>query len=323
MPMVINSALYRNGRRERDLSVEAISDVLHSPGAFVWLGLHEPDDAMLARVQEEFQLHDLAVEDASKAHQRPKLETYGDTLFIVLNTAQMEQGEVVFGETHLFVGRDFLVSVRHGPSASYSPVRERCEHVPHLLAKGVPFALYAVMDFVVDNYQPVLESMQEAFDAIEGQLFGDAFDRAAIEQLYRLKRQLLRLRNAALPVEDIAGQLIRLHEDVVPKELRAYFRDVADHAHRLVGALDVIREMLTTAISVNVALVSVTQNDIVKRLAGWGAILAIPTVVFSNYGMNFKGMPELQHPAGYPIVLACTAVACVWLYRKLRRSGWV
>ncbi len=323
MPMVINSALYRNGRRERDLSVEAISDVLHSPGTFVWLGLHEPDDAMLARLQEEFQLHDLAIEDARKAHQRPKLETYGDTLFIVLNTAQMEQGEVVFDETHLFVGRDFLVSVRHGPSASYSPVRERCEHTPHLLAKGAPFALYAVMDFVVDHYQPVLESLQETFDAIEGQLFGDAFDRTAIERLYTLKRQLLRLCNAALPVEDIAGQLVRLHEDVVPRELRAYFRDVADHAHRLVGALDVIREMLTTAISVNVALVSVTQNDIVKRLAGWGAILAIPTVVFSNYGMNFKGMPELQHPAGYPIVLACTVAGCVWLYRKLRRSGWI
>lgn len=323
MSMVINSALYRNGKRERDLSVEAISDVLHTPGSFVWLGLHEPDNAMLDRVQEEFGLHDLAIEDARNAHQRPKLEVYGDVLFIVLNTAQMEDGNVVFGETHLFVGRDFLVSVRHGPSASYSPVRERCERTPQLLAKGAPFALYAVMDFVVDNYQPVLERLQEEFEQIESQIFGDTFDRAAIERLYTLKRQLLRLRNAALPVEDIAGQLVRLHEDVVPKELRAYFRDIADHAHRAVGALDVIREMLTTAISVNVALVSVTQNDIVKRLAGWGAILAIPTVVFSNYGMNFKGMPELEHPAGYPIVLACMATACVWLYRKLRKSGWI
>ncbi|MBA9883092.1 magnesium and cobalt transport protein CorA [Ralstonia pickettii] len=323
MPMVINSALYRSGKRERDLSVDAISDVLHSPGSFVWLGLHEPDNAMLARVQEEFGLHDLAIEDARNAHQRPKLEVYGDSLFIVLNTAQLERGNVIFGETHLFVGKDFLVSVRHGPSASYAPVRERCERTPQLLAKGAPFALYAVLDFVVDNYQPVLESLQEEFEAIESRIFGDSFDRASIERLYTLKRQLLRLRNAALPVEDIAGQLVRLHEDFVPKELRAYFRDIADHAHRVVGALDVIREMLTTAISVNVALVSVTQNDIVKRLAGWGAILAIPTVVFSNYGMNFKDMPELEHPAGYPIVLTCTVLACVALYRKLRKSGWI
>jgi magnesium transporter len=321
--MVINSALYRNGKRERDLSVEAISDVLHTPGSFVWLGLHEPDNAMLDRVQEEFGLHDLAIEDARNAHQRPKLELYGDVLFIVLNTAQMENGNVVFGETHLFVGRDFLVSVRHGPSASYSPVRERCERTPQLLAKGAPFALYAVMDFVVDNYQPVLERLQEEFEQIESQIFGDTFDRAAIERLYTLKRQLLRLRNAALPVEDIAGQLVRLHEDVVPKELRAYFRDIADHAHRAVGALDVIREMLTTAISVNVALVSVTQNDIVKRLAGWGAILAIPTVVFSNYGMNFKGMPELDWSLGYPYALGLmvASVAAPFLY--FRNKGWL
>jgi magnesium transporter len=245
------------------------------------------------RVQEEFGLHELSIEDAREASQRPKIEADGESLFIVLKTAQLEHGQVVYGETHLFVGSNFLVSVRHGAVSSDAQVRERCEKATNLLAKGPGFALYALLDFVVDDYLPVVAQFEKDFDAIETDIFKDQFDKLIIERLYDLKRQLLELRNAALPVADISAELMRFHEDLIPKELRAYFRDVQDHVSRLVGLVDGMREMLTTAMQVNPALVGHNQNEVVKRLAGWGAILAMPTVIFSLYGMNFEWMPEL------------------------------
>lgn len=323
MTMVINSVAYQKGQRLGDITIDDISEVVQQPDTFVWLGLHEPDDALLLKIQDEFSLHELSIEDARKAHQRPKIETYADSLFIVLKTAQLEQGKVVYGETHLFVGSNFLVSVRHGASSSYTQVRERCERSAKMLAKGPGFALYALLDFVVDNYLPIVAQFEKDFDAIETDIFKGKFDKLAIERLYELKRQLLELRNAALPVTDISAELIRFHEDVIPKELRAYFRDVQDHVSRLVGLVDGMREMLTTAMQVNLALVANHQNEVVKRLAGWGAILAIPTVVFSMYGMNFKWMPELTWQPGYPVAVAVTLFGCVFVYYRLRRAGWL
>jgi magnesium transporter len=235
----------------------------------------------------------------------------------------LEQGQVVYGETHLFVGSNFLVSVRHGAASSDAQVRERCEKATNLLAKGPGFALYAVLDFVVDNYLPVVAQFEKDFDAIETDIFKDRFDKLIIERLYDLKRQLLELRNAALPVADISAELMRFHEDLIPKELRAYFRDVQDHVSRLVGLVDGMREMLTTAMQVNLALVGHNQNEVVKRLAGWGAILAMPTVVFSLYGMNFEWMPELTWKPGYPLAVVATLLGCIYIHRRLRRAGWV
>ncbi|WP_373378971.1 magnesium and cobalt transport protein CorA [Cupriavidus nantongensis] len=323
MGAIVNSVAYRQGKRLGTVGMEEIPTVLAVPGTFVWLGLHEPDPALLRQAQQAFGLHDLAVEDAMNAHQRPKLEAYGDSVFVVLNTAQLVQDEVVVGETHLFVGPNYVVSVRHGASSTYAPVRERCEHDPHGLANGPGYVLYALMDFVVDHYLPIVTRLEDNFEALEQGIFRDEFDRAAIERLYQVKRQVLRLRNAVSPVEDMCGQLIRLHEELVPKELRAYFRDIEDHASRLVRTLDVVREMLTTAVQVNLALVTVGQNEVVKRLAGWGAILAIPTVVFSLYGMNFDFMPELKVHYAYPAVIGVTAVACGALWRRLHRAGWI
>jgi magnesium transporter len=244
-------------------------------------------------------------------------------MFIVLKTAQLEQGQVVYGETHLFVGANFLVTVRHGASSSYAQVLARCEERTKLAANGPGFALYAVLDFVVDNYQPIVARFEKDFEAIESDLFQDQFDRLVIERLYELKRHLLELRNAALPVTDISGELMRLHEELIPKELRAYFRDIQDHVSRLVSLIDGLREMLTTAMQVNLALVANNQNEVVKRLAGWGAILAIPTVVFSLYGMNFDWMPELKWTPGYPVAVIVTLLGCVFVHRRLRRAGWV
>ena len=323
MTSIVNSVAYRDGQDLGEVPLDQISDVLRQPGTFVWLGLHEPDDVLLLKIQGEFGLHELAVEDAHHAHQRPKIEAYSNSLFIVLKTAQLEGGAVVYGETHLFVGANFLVSVRHGASSSYAQVLQRCEVGNKGLRKGPGFALYALLDFVADNYQPIVAQFEQDFEAIETDIFKDRYDGLVIERLYMLKRRLLELRNAALPLADISAELMRLHEDVIPKELRSYFRDIQDHVSRLVGQVDGMRDMLTTAMQVNLALVANNQNEVVKRLAGWGAILAIPTVVFSLYGMNFEDMPELTWRAGYPLAVGATLLGCVFVYRRLRRAGWV
>ena len=323
-PMIVNVSAYEGGKRlAGDIALDEISEVLSRPQTFVWVGLYEPDEDLLSKMKQEFGLHELAVEDARNAHQRPKIETYGGSLFIVLKTANLRDKQVTYGETHLFVGANFLVSVRHGESAGYSVVRERCEHTSNLLAKGPGFALYAILDFVTDNYQPIIEQLEADFDVLEEGIFKSDFDRLVIGRMYELKRQLLELRNAALPVGDISNELMRFHDDLIPKELRAYFRDVKDHVARLVGMADNMREMLNSAMQVNLALVGVSQNEVVKQLAGWGAILAIPTVVFSLYGMNFKWMPELEWKWGYPTAVGFTVVACFLLYKRLQKTGWI
>jgi len=323
MTSLVDSVVYRDGQRIGDIPIAEIGEAIKQGGTFVWLGLHEPDDATLRKIQQAFGLHDLAIEDAHHAHQRPKIEAYSNSLFIVLKTALLQEGHVTYGETHLFVGTNFLVSVRHGASSSFAQVLQHCEDSTKDLPKGPGFALYAILDFVADNYQPVVAQFEQDFDAIETDIFNDQFDRLVIERLYALKRNLLELRNAALPLAEISAELMRLHEDLIPRELRAYFRDVQDHVSRLVGLIDGMRDMLTTAMQVNLALVANNQNEVVKRLAGWGAILAIPTVVFSLYGMNFEWMPELKWQAGYPLAVAATALGCAFVYRRLRRAGWV
>ncbi len=202
-------------------------------------------------------------------------------------------------------------------------MRERCEEKPQMLAKGPAFALYALLDFISDNYQPVVSHFETVFDALESDVFKGRFDEATLERLYDMKIQLLQLRNAVVPIEDICLQLMRLHDDLIPKDMRAYFRDVHDHVARIISTLDNLREMLTAAMQVNLALVTVRQNDVVKRLAGWGAVLAVPTVVFSLYGMNFEVMPELHWRFGYPALLGGTLVICLLMYRKLKQSGFL
>lgn len=321
--MIVNCIAYRSGRSLGEVPLDDISEFLKAPDTFVWLGLHEADPAMLRKIQEEFSLHDLAIEDAGNAHQRPKLEAYGDSLFIVVETAQLIEEQVRFGETHLFVGQNFIITIRHGCSVSYAPVRQKCETAPQRLALGPGFALYSVVDFVVDNYQPVAARLQERFQEIEAGLFKETFDRESIAEIYRLKGELLKLRDAVSPISEITSQLLRFHEGFVRKELRPYFRDIDDHVSRIVKTIDTVRELLTTAVQVNLAMVTVGQNEVVKQLAGWGAILAIPTVVFSMYGMNFHFIPELETRWGYPLVVGVTAGACLLLYRRLRNSGWL
>ena len=325
MNMVVNCAAYADGCRVRNIPIEDISEVLKEPGQFVWVGLHEPDEMLLRQVQAEFGLHDLAVEDALRAHQRPKLEEYGEGLFIVLRTARLEEGDghIALGETHVFMGPHYLVSVRHGASLSYAEVRARCETTPHLLRKGPGFVLYALMDFVVDHYFPIVDQLEDRLDSIEEEIFSGQPDRAAIERIYDLKRDLLVAKRAVSPLVDICNRLMRFDLATIPEDTRPYFRDVYDHAIRINEAIDTLRELVTSALEAKLSLISVEQSDITKQLAAWAAIIAVPTMIAGVYGMNFEFMPELTWRYGYFSVVAVMLSACGFLYWRFKHSGWL
>ncbi|WP_233510949.1 magnesium and cobalt transport protein CorA [Dyella psychrodurans] len=286
------------------------------------MGLHEPDEPLLAKLQEEFCLHDLAVEDAQHAHQRTKVETYGDSLFIVVQTAQLVSGHIAFGETHIFLGKRYLITVRHGASLSYTPARRACEMSPELLAHGPAYALYGVLDFIVGNLMPIVRDFRQELQELEQDIFSDTFNRDTVRRLYDMQRDLMTLRLAVAPMQDVINQLARLHPEFVPKELRAYFRDVYDHVFRVNESIGAMREMLTAAINVNLSLVTFGQNEVMKKLAGWAAMLAAPTLITSWYGMNFTHMPELAKPWAYPTIIGVVACLVSAIYLALKRAKW-
>ena len=321
---VVNCAAYDRTGKRRDVSLDAISDVLAvDDGSFVWVGLYEPEEGVLDKLQEEFGLHDLAIEDAQHAHQRPKLEAFGNTLFVAVHTAQHVDEHVRFGETHMFLGPRFLVTVRHGASLTFAVVRDRLERDPELLAHGPTVALHAVLDFIVDNYQPIVSDFEDELDALEQDVFAETYKRGTIQRLYGLRKELTRMRMAVAPMQDILAQLIRTPVVAIPDEVKPYFRDVLDHVARLGDSIDTLREMVSAAMSVNLSLVTVAQGEVVKRLAGWAALLAAPTLIASWYGMNFKHMPELRGTYSYWILIGIVLVACTVLYRYLRKVGWL
>ena len=321
---VINCAAYDRQGKRRDITLDEISDVLAvDDDSFVWVGMYEPAAGLLDKLQEEFGLHDLAIEDAQHAHQRPKIEAYGDSLFVVMHTAQVAEGHIEFGETYAFLGRRYLVTVRHGASMSYTPVRERVEREPELLAMGPSYGLYAILDFIVDHYLPIATEFGDELNRLEQDIFAETYRRDTIIKLYELKRELTQLRLAVSPLQDILSQLTRVHGDLVPKEVRPYFRDVLDHAMRVNESTDTMREMMTAAMGMNLSLVTIGQGEIVKKLAGWAALLAAPTLITSWYGMNFQYMPELHGRYSYYILIAVVVVVCVLLYRYLRKVQWL
>ena len=312
-PMLVNCVAYgSDGRKVRDVSLDDISEVLKNPDQFIWVGLHEPDEPLLSKLQQEFDLHDLAIEDAHCAHQRPKIEIYDNTLFIVLHTAQVLGGKIAFGETHLFLGPRFLLTVRHDASLSYAPARKACEQTPELMALGPSYALYAVVDFIVDNFLSIVGTFKQELHELEKDIFEDTF-----------KRELVTLRLAVSPMQDILNQLSRFHSRLINEEVKPYLRDVYDHATRISDATNTMGELLSSAMNVNLAMVSVAQNEVVKRLAGWAGLLAAPTLIASWYGMNFKNMPELGFEYGYFVLVGATIAVCVGLYVILRRAKWL
>jgi len=321
--MIVNSAAYADGRKLGDVEIEDISEVLRFPGQFVWIGLREPDAPLMAQIQEEFALHELAVEDALRAHQRPKLEEYGSCLFAVLRTAHLVEGKLTFGETHVFVGENYVVSLRHGASLSYAPVRRRCESVPDLLRKGPAFVLYAIMDFVVDQYFPAVDALEDEQEELEDAIFGSGIDRDATERVYELKRELVAIKRAVSPLVEMCNRLMRFDQAIVHQDMHPYFRDVYDHVIRINESVDTLRELLGTALEANLSLISIRQNDVMKKLAAWAAILAVPTAISGIFGMNFEVIPAHDWTFAFPAIVTAMMALGALLHRGFRRAGWL
>jgi magnesium transporter len=327
---VIASAAYADGRKIGDVALDDISDVLGRPDTFVWIGLYEPNEPLLRKIQEEFGLHDLAIEDALSAHQRPKVERYDNSLFVVLRTAQIEDHQpdkpcdVRYGEVHIFLGRNFVVTVRHGYATTFTPVRTRDESTPELLKQGPAFVLYSVMDFIVDQYFPIVDALGEELESLEQRVFAQPFSRRTTTQIYKLKRDLIALKRVVSPVIELSARLIRSEDEVlVPTQTRPYFRDVYDHALRINDMIDSVRDLLGTALEAHLALVSVSQNEDTRRLAAWAAIFAVPTAIAGIYGMNFDYMPELRWRLGYPLILGFIVGLCGLLYVRFKEAKWL
>jgi len=320
---VVASSVYFGGRRIADIPIEEAGLWAAKEGHVVWIGLLEPDRELLLRVQRQFNLHDLAIEDAEHPHQRPKIEQYGDALFIVARTAQLVQGRVNFGETHMFVGKGYIVSVRHGVSTSYAAVRQHWESCPSALAKGEDFILYAILDFIVDNYMPVLEQIEEEVDAIEDGVLARPMTSKDIERLYMLRRDLLRLRNAAGPLVEVCRRLTSADLPQLRPAMHPLFRDVTDHIRTVLEKVDNLREVLAFAFEASLLVGQSQETAIAKKLASWAAILAVPKALAGIYGMNFADMPELHFEYGYPTVLVAIATICSILYWRFRKNGWL
>jgi magnesium transporter len=320
---VVNCALYQDGRRVKDIAVEECGGFTGPAGAVVWLGLYEPDPELLEAVRQQFDLHELIIEDANQAHQRPKMEVYEDILFIVLRTAQLISQEIEYGETHLIVGKGFVVSIRHGASVSYTEVRQRCECNPDLLRLGASAVVYAILHFVGGNYLPIVDKITEELETIEDDIFSTMPATDKIERIYRLRAGLLNMRNAVSPMIEICNQLRRHDFAVKSGKIGPYLRDVHDDVLLVSDAITDLRERLTAAFEASLLLASARQNEIVKKLASWAAILAVPTMIAGIYGMNFKFMPELDWAFGYPAVMALMGGICGYLYYRFRRAAWL
>jgi magnesium transporter len=321
--MLINCVAYQEGKKLSDIPVEDISDYLARPGCFVWVALRDASDAELAQMQEEFGLHELAVEDAMRGHQRPKIEEYGESLFAVVQTVELKDDKLLVGEVAVFVGPNYVLSVRRDSLQGFLGVRERAEREPHLLKKGSGFVLYALMDAVVDRYFPVIEALEVELEEIEERIFTQGAQRENVERLYDLKRKGLVLRHAVMPLLEAVGRLNGGRVPLIAQKTQDYFRDVQDHLYRIGGRLDTIRDTINTAIQVTLSMVTIDESEVNKRLAAWAAIFAIVTAFAGVWGMNFEFMPELHWKYGYPFALSVMVGVCLYLYRRFKKSGWL
>ncbi len=322
--MIVDNAIYVDGRRAAEpRSLQETYEACREQRGVAWIGLYKPTEEEFGSVAGEFNLHSLAVEDAVKAHQRPKLERYGQTLFAVLRPARyVDESEAVeFAEIHVFVGEDFVVTVRHGEPSALNEVRRRLEDEPELLRRGPAAILYAIMDRVVDDYAPVVDGLENDIDEIEAEVFGGNPD--VSRRTYQLSREVIQFQQATKPLAGILEHLIGEEGSDVDPEVRRYLRDVQDHALRVIERVDAFRELLSGILSVNLTLVSLGQNEEVKKISAWAAILFAPTLIGTVYGMNFDYMPELHWVFGYPFSLTLMALVSLTLYLVFKRRGWL
>ncbi|WP_395666695.1 magnesium/cobalt transporter CorA [Methylocella sp.] len=322
MGRVVAASAYSGGRKIKDISIEESGAWAARAEHFVWIGIEAPSEAELRQLQKQFSLHELALEDALKAHQRPKVETYGDTTFLVLRTAFLIDGHVSLGETEMFVGSGYVITVRHGASAPYARVRQCAEATPKQLSHGEDYVVYALVDFIVDNYLLVVERLADEVEALEEHVL-EPIDEARVARIYELRRELQKLRLVAAPAVDVCRRLEHTELPGIDSEFRPYFRDVGDHVNRALEQIDALREMLGFAFEAGLLMESSRQGAIGRRLTGWAAILAVPTAIAGVYGMNFEFMPELHWRYGYFAVLAVIAAACFYLFLRFRRAGWI
>jgi magnesium transporter len=321
--MLVHGVAYRDGRRLADIGIDEISSYVSQPDTLVWVALAEPSDAELAKMQQEFGLHELAVEDAQSGHQRPKVEEYGDSLFVVLQTVEADGRELRIGEMDVFAGPNYVLSVRTRTRRGFAEVRARCEREPELLKQGPGFVLYALMDSVVDRYFPVLDRLETELEGLEEQMFAGGLARRSLQELYDLKQRLMTLKHAAAPLLDAVGRLYGGRVPRVCAGTQEYFRDVFDHLQRINQSIESSREMIATAISVSLSLITLQENEFTKRLAGVAALVAVPTMIAGIYGMNFRHMPELGWTFGYPLALGLMVAIDGYLFYRLRKAGWI
>ena len=321
--MLVNCVAYTEGRKLADIAKEDISEYLKRPNCFVWVGLKDPEPSELEEMQQEFELHELAVEDARHGHQRPKIEEYGDSLFAVLQTIELKADDLSVGEVDIFVGPNYILSIRRHTEKGFQEVRARCEREPHLLKNGSGYVLYALMDAVVDRYFPVLDALESELERIEEQILVRNAARSNIEGLYGLKQKLMTLKHAVDPLMEAVGNLYGGRVPQVCAGMREYFRDVFDHLQRLHASIEGIRDMQATAIQVNLGMINLNETEVTKKLAGWAAIIAVPTMIAGIYGMNFKNMPELDWFWGYPLAMATMVGLDLALYVWFRKIRWL
>jgi magnesium transporter len=321
--MLVNCVAYEEGRKLADIPKQDISEYLKRPNCFVWVALKDPEESELDEMREEFGLHELAVEDARQGHQRPKIEEYGDSLFAVMQTVESRESELEVGEVAVFIGPNYILSVRRHSEKGFIEVRARCEREPELLKNGSGYVLYALMDAIVDRYFPILDLLETELERIEEQIFVKNAARSNIEALYALKQKLMTLKHVVDPTMEATGRLSGGRVPYMCTGLREYFRDVMDHLQRLHASIEGLRDMQTTAIQVNLGMINLNETEVTKKLAGWAAIIAIPTLIAGIYGMNFKNMPEYELAFGYPLALGFMVGIDVLLYLWFRKIRWL
>jgi magnesium transporter len=321
---LINCVAYQDGRKLGDITTEQISEYVKKPECFVWVALKDPEEAELEAMKEEFGLHELAVEDVRAHHQWPKIQEYGESLFTVMHTVEIEpDGSLLIGEVDVFVGANYVLSVRMRTLHGFQKVRERCEHEPALLKQGSAFVLYALMDEIVDGYFLILEALTTELEELEDRIFKPqklANSRAIIEDLYRFKRRLVVLRHHIGPLLEAVGKLTGGRVPRVCEGMTAYFKDVYVHLERIAGAIEGRREMIITAIQVNLGMIALTEGEVTKRLGSFAALFAVPTMIAGIYGMNFQNMPELHYAYGYPTVIGAIDL---FLLQWFRKANWI
>ncbi len=321
--MIVNCVAYQDGRKVADIRVEEVSEYLKRPGCFVWVALKDPSNDELETMREEFDLHPLALEDATHGHQRPKIDEYGDSVFAVLHIVEPRGDDIDVAELSIFAGPNYVLSVRKGTEHGFIAVRERAEREPELLRHGAGFVLYALMDNVVDRYFPVVDALEVELEQLEGRIFAGAMAQRNIEELYHLKHKVMVVRHAVEPLIEVTYRLYGGRVPQVCMGTQEYFRDIHDHLLRVSQALDGLRDMVGTAMSVNLSLITLAENEVTKKLASYAALIAVPTLIAGIEGMNFKFMPELDWALGYPLSIALMTVADWLLYRNFKRVGWL